>query len=159
MHSWSRGWEAAESPEARFAKCQDRLQPLLLNTLTGGGAWTENCVSERQVCERYGRSWPAPRRCCGIMRAGWSRSISAERCHRVKGHPDDQAKRVGQVGVARCRRFSQNMRPNAVLRNGFSTWYIGNAEAHDQDRWQFTFRILRGSTSSPTMRYLLLSLT
>lgn len=54
MHSWSRGWEAAESPEARFAKCPDRLQSLLRNTLTGGGIWTENRVSERQVCERYG---------------------------------------------------------------------------------------------------------
>lgn len=47
-------FEAAESPEARFAKSLDRLQPLLLNTLTGGGTWTENNVSEQQVYERYG---------------------------------------------------------------------------------------------------------
>lgn len=49
-----REFEAAESPEARFAKSLDRLQPLLLNTLTGGGTWTENNVSEQQVYERYG---------------------------------------------------------------------------------------------------------
>lgn len=30
-------FEAAKSPEARFAKGLDRLQPLLLNTVTGGG--------------------------------------------------------------------------------------------------------------------------
>ena len=48
-------FEAAETPEARFAKSRDRLQPLLLNTLTGGGTWTENDVSESQVVERYGR--------------------------------------------------------------------------------------------------------
>lgn len=48
-------FEAAETPEARFAKSLDRLQPLLLNTLAGGGTWTENDVSESQVVERYGR--------------------------------------------------------------------------------------------------------
>lgn len=47
-------FEAAETPEARFAKALDRLQPLLLNTLTGGGTWTEHRVSEQQVQERYG---------------------------------------------------------------------------------------------------------
>ena len=45
---------AAESADARFAKALDRLQPLLLNTLTEGGTWTENAVSEQQVYERYG---------------------------------------------------------------------------------------------------------
>jgi putative hydrolase of HD superfamily len=47
-------FEAAESADARFAKALDRLQPLLLNTLTEGGTWTENAVSEQQVYERYG---------------------------------------------------------------------------------------------------------
>lgn len=49
-----REFEAAETPAARFAKAIDRLQPLLLNVLAGGGTWTENGVSERQVMERYG---------------------------------------------------------------------------------------------------------
>ncbi|MFC3104622.1 HD domain-containing protein [Salinisphaera aquimarina] len=49
-----REFEAAETPEARFAKALDRLQPLLLNTLTGGGTWTENHVTEQQVHDRYG---------------------------------------------------------------------------------------------------------
>jgi len=47
-------FEAAETPAARFAKALDRLQPLLLNTLTDGGTWTENNVTEEQVMERYG---------------------------------------------------------------------------------------------------------
>lgn len=47
-------FEAAHTPEARFAKALDRLQPLFLNTLTGGGTWTENGVTEAQVVERYG---------------------------------------------------------------------------------------------------------
>jgi putative hydrolases of HD superfamily len=47
-------FEAAETSAARFAKALDRLQPLLLNTLTGGGTWTENEVTEQQVLERYG---------------------------------------------------------------------------------------------------------
>jgi putative hydrolases of HD superfamily len=47
-------FEAGETPNARFAKALDRLQPLLLNTLTDGGTWTENGISEQQVMERYG---------------------------------------------------------------------------------------------------------
>jgi putative hydrolases of HD superfamily len=47
-------FEAAQTPAARFAKALDRLQPLLLNTLTDGGTWTENGVTEQQVTERYG---------------------------------------------------------------------------------------------------------
>ncbi len=49
-----REFEAAETPSARFAKALDRLQPLFLNTLAGGGTWTENGVTEQQVLERYG---------------------------------------------------------------------------------------------------------
>jgi putative hydrolases of HD superfamily len=47
-------FEEARTPEARFAKALDRLQPLLLNTLTGGGTWAQNNVTESQVMERYG---------------------------------------------------------------------------------------------------------
>ena len=47
-------FEAAETPEARYAKALDRLQPLFLNTLSGGGTWQENNVTEAQVMERYG---------------------------------------------------------------------------------------------------------
>jgi putative hydrolase of HD superfamily len=47
-------FEAAETADARFAKALDRLQPLLLNTHTGGGTWAENGVSEEQVYERRG---------------------------------------------------------------------------------------------------------
>jgi putative hydrolase of HD superfamily len=67
--SLRREFEAAATPEAKFAKALDRLQPLLLNSLTDGGTWTENCVSEQQVYERYGpaieagspRLWEAAR--------------------------------------------------------------------------------------------------
>lgn len=49
-----REFETAQTPDARFAKALDRLQPLLLNVLTGGGTWTENGVSQEQVHLRYG---------------------------------------------------------------------------------------------------------
>lgn len=47
-------FESRTTPNARFAKALDRLQPLFLNTLTGGGTWAENGVTEQQVMERYG---------------------------------------------------------------------------------------------------------
>lgn len=47
-------FEAAETLEARYAKALDRFQPLFLNTISGGGTWQENNVTELQVLERYG---------------------------------------------------------------------------------------------------------
>ncbi len=47
-------FEDARTPAGRFAKALDRLQPLFLNTLAGGGTWTENGVTEQQVMDRYG---------------------------------------------------------------------------------------------------------
>lgn len=49
-----REFEVAQTPEAIFAKALDRLQPLLINTLSEGGTWSENGVSQQQVIERYG---------------------------------------------------------------------------------------------------------
>jgi putative hydrolases of HD superfamily len=47
-------FEAAETKEARFAKAIDRLQPLLINTLTNGGTWNDFGVTEKQAMDRYG---------------------------------------------------------------------------------------------------------
>ena len=45
-------FEAEESPEARFAASLDRLQPLLSNYHTEGGAWKEYGVGVTRVIER-----------------------------------------------------------------------------------------------------------
>lgn len=45
-------FNAGATPEARFAKAMDNLQPLLLNNSNGGGDWKEHGVSASQV---YGR--------------------------------------------------------------------------------------------------------
>lgn len=42
-------FEAAATPAARFAKALDRLQPVLLNHVVGGGTWTEYNVDESRV--------------------------------------------------------------------------------------------------------------
>ncbi len=42
-------FEAARSAEARFAKALDRLQPILLNHVVGGGTWTEYDVDETRA--------------------------------------------------------------------------------------------------------------
>lgn len=39
-------FEAAATPEAKFAKALDRLQPILLNHAVGGGTWTDYAVDE-----------------------------------------------------------------------------------------------------------------
>ncbi|WMS43982.1 HD domain-containing protein [Acuticoccus sp. MNP-M23] len=47
-------FEAARTPEARFAKGLDRLQPVLLNLMTDGGTWDDFAVTEEQVMARCG---------------------------------------------------------------------------------------------------------
>lgn len=41
-------FEAAETIDARFAKALDRLQPILLNHLVGGGTWLDYNVDEQR---------------------------------------------------------------------------------------------------------------
>jgi putative hydrolase of HD superfamily len=45
-------FEAAQTPESRFANALDRLQPLLNNWKTAGGTWCRHTVSRAQVTAR-----------------------------------------------------------------------------------------------------------
>lgn len=45
-------FEANETPEAKFANCCDRIQPLIHNYLTEGHTWKEGDVSSAQVLDR-----------------------------------------------------------------------------------------------------------
>ncbi|GAB0112838.1 HD domain-containing protein [Acidisoma sp. C75] len=55
-------FEAAESADARFAKACDRLQPILLNHVVGGGTWQArpdfNIDMERQLTRRIEQGSP-----------------------------------------------------------------------------------------------------
>lgn len=55
-------FEAAETPDARFAKALDRFQPILMNHASGGGSWMDFSVDETQVRTATGRiAGAAPR--------------------------------------------------------------------------------------------------
>ncbi|WP_444451492.1 HD domain-containing protein [Rhodobacter capsulatus] len=47
-------FEAAETPTAIYAKSLDRVQPVLLNQLSGGGSWLEYEVTWDQLQARVG---------------------------------------------------------------------------------------------------------
>lgn len=47
-------FEAAETPEAKFAQALDRLQPVFLNYLCNGGTWTEFQVPLERIVQRNG---------------------------------------------------------------------------------------------------------
>ena len=49
-------FERGETPEARFARAMDNLQPLMLNNSNGGGDWREHKVSAEQVYARQSRT-------------------------------------------------------------------------------------------------------
>ena len=54
-------FEAADSVDARFAKAIDRLQPILLNHVVGGGTWTDYDVDvnrERSMTNRIAHGSP-----------------------------------------------------------------------------------------------------
>jgi putative hydrolase of HD superfamily len=48
-------FEAAETPDARFAKSLDRVQPVLANLMSGGGTWTTYDVTYDQLESRVGQ--------------------------------------------------------------------------------------------------------
>lgn len=48
-------FEAAATPDARFAKALDRCQPVLQNLATGGVGWVEYQVTYAQIEQRVGR--------------------------------------------------------------------------------------------------------
>jgi putative hydrolase of HD superfamily len=52
LRGWWEEFEAVETPSARFANALDRLQPLLLNTHSGGGSWRSHRVARSQVLHR-----------------------------------------------------------------------------------------------------------
>ena len=47
-----REFEDQKTPEARFARTMDNLQPMMLNHATDGKAWTEHQVSLDQILKR-----------------------------------------------------------------------------------------------------------
>lgn len=47
-------FEAAETPDARFAKSLDRVQPVMANLMSGGGTWTTYNVTSDQLDARVG---------------------------------------------------------------------------------------------------------
>ncbi len=49
-------FEEAKTPEARFARAMDNLQPLILNNSNGGGDWKEHGIRAEQVRERQVRT-------------------------------------------------------------------------------------------------------
>jgi putative hydrolase of HD superfamily len=47
-------FEAAETPDARFAKSLDRVQPVMANLMSGGGTWASYNVTFDQLDARVG---------------------------------------------------------------------------------------------------------
>lgn len=47
-------FEAAETPDAIFAKSLDRVQPVMANLMSGGGTWVEYDVTLAQLDSRVG---------------------------------------------------------------------------------------------------------
>jgi putative hydrolase of HD superfamily len=45
-------FEERATPDAKFARALDRLQPMLINMVTGGGTWAEHGVTADQVLTR-----------------------------------------------------------------------------------------------------------
>ena len=47
-------FEAAQTPDAIFAKSLDRVQPVMANLMSGGGTWVEYQVTAQQLQDRVG---------------------------------------------------------------------------------------------------------
>ncbi len=51
-------FEARNTPESRFARAMDNLQPLILNNSNGGTDWAKHGVTAKQVYERQSQTRP-----------------------------------------------------------------------------------------------------
>ena len=49
-------FEAQRTPEAKFARCMDNIQPMMLNDASNGLAWEENGVKISQILKRNERT-------------------------------------------------------------------------------------------------------
>lgn len=56
MHALFREFEEGESPEARFAKALDNVQPVMQNDASGGKDWREKGIRLSQAIERQRRT-------------------------------------------------------------------------------------------------------
>ena len=54
LHALWEEFEAAQSPDALFAKSLDRVQPVMANLMSGGGTWVIYDVSFNQLESRVG---------------------------------------------------------------------------------------------------------
>ncbi|MDO5423888.1 MAG: HD domain-containing protein [Eubacteriales bacterium] len=58
--AWLRGlwdeFEEGETPEAKFAKSLDNIQPMMLNDASGGRSWREHDVHKEQILGRNKRT-------------------------------------------------------------------------------------------------------
>jgi putative hydrolases of HD superfamily len=78
-------FEAAQTSDAKFAKALDRLQPVLLNHVVGGGTWTDYGVDlhrERSLTRRIADGSPA------LWQAAEAIYMDAVACGWLRPSPD-----------------------------------------------------------------------
>lgn len=66
-------FEARETPEAKFARTMDNLQPMLLNAATDGKAWAEHGVRLEQILKRNARTCEGSERLWEYAEKNWIR--------------------------------------------------------------------------------------
>ncbi len=64
-------FEACETPEARFARCMDNLQPMMLNAATDGKAWVEHQVELSQILGRNKNTHTGSEKLWEYARKNW----------------------------------------------------------------------------------------
>ncbi len=71
-------FEAAETPEAKFAHAMDRSIPIILNLANNGQSWRENGIRYEQVIKRNG---PAVQAGCPALWANLQQQLDAARAN------------------------------------------------------------------------------
>lgn len=61
LHSLFDEFEEGESPEARFVRAMDNLQPIMLNNFHNGADWKRHGITKTQVVGRQKRTEPGSR--------------------------------------------------------------------------------------------------
>ena len=91
-------FEAAETPEAKFAHAMDRSVPIILNLANNGQSWRENGIRYEQVIKRNG---PEVEKGCPALWDYLKQQL-------------DEAQRQGLVWFRPLRQLAQSVGPLAI---------------------------------------------
>ncbi len=107
-------FEERRTPEARFARALDRLEPMLINMATGGGTWIEHSVTADQVLGKVSLIEDGSPALGAYAREMIARAVGLGFLHPAAGASPGQTGQAGRPGPAEPARYAAPPAPGSA---------------------------------------------